>query len=348
MKEASLAIESYILTGNVRSQLKRKQGHWSTKTSMEYSWKRGKVHTADLSSKIQRTKKGSLGKVLVTAGFTSTQFPDNTLDFYWETQTSSGFCENALKVGWGKTTWEGHILFSRQYQVDHSELRLETSLQCSKFNVDYRLEFAHRLTTEGFKTKFLGRVATDSELNFNAEYMSVVDDLLKKSLEGSVNWPNTDYSLKASFLEKARGDFEAELLVHLNNTKDLKATAMYINRSNNLRLDHNVDFRARGFTPVPLSGSIGFSATEKQSHVGLQLQFEGKKPYSSRISTSFDYSHTKYSHKLEGKVTINEKKYNGEILYINNRVGAKNLTLDLQLENHIFVEATVNTINSYK
>lgn len=310
---------------------------------MEYSWKRGKVHSADLSAKIQRTRKGTLTTALVTAGFSSTQFPDNSAELYWGTQTSSGFCENKLKIGWGKTVWEGHTLFSRQSQIDHSELRLESSLSCTKFAVDYRLEFAHRTTTEGLNTKLLARTSADNEFNANVEYISAVDDLLKKSLEASATWPNTEYFLKTSFIEKQRGDFEAELLVHLNTTRDLKATAMYINRSNNLKLDHNIEFRARGFTPVPISGSLGFSATEKQSHVGLQVQFEGKKPYSSRMSTSIDYSHTKYSHKLEGKVTINEKKYNGEIHYLNTPMGGKNLTVDLQLENHIYVEATVST-----
>lgn len=342
MRQATLSIESYLVTGNIRSQMKRRPGLWSTKTTMEYSWKRETVHTAELSSKLQRTRQGTLSKTLLTAGFSSTQFPDHTFDFHWETQTSFGFCESRVRTKWGKTTWEGHTLFSRQNQVDHSELRLESSLACARFGVDYRLEFAHRANTEGFNTKLLGRLGAENEFNANAEYISAVDDLLKKSVEAGVTWPNTEYAFKASFFEKQRGEFEAEILLQLNKTRELKATALYLNKSTNLKLDHTIEFRARGFTSVPLSGSIGFSATERQRHIGCQIQFEGKKPYSSRISTSLDYSHTKNSYKLEGKVTLNEKKYTGEILYGTDH-GAKNLTVDLHLENHIFVQATVRT-----
>ncbi|ODN05279.1 Apolipophorin [Orchesella cincta] len=337
-KQATLSIESYILTGSIHSKLVRKSGHWRTKTTINYSYKGEREQSAELRAKVQRERKGTLTTSVVSFGLTSTQFPD--MNFSWETQTSAGFCENKLNIGWGKTTWSGHTLFSRQNQGDHSELRLESSLACTKFKVDYRLEFAYRIIPEGFNTKFLARAGSDNELKANMDYESSVRDLLSKSMKAGITWPNTEYSAKASFLEKARGKFEGEVVVHLNNSRELKATAVYTNNSTNLKLDHEIEFRARGFTTMPISGSIGFSAIENQSHIGCQIQFEGQKPY-SRISTSLDYSHTKFTHKLEGKVTLNEKKYNGEILYAISRSGGKNLTIDLQLENHIFMEGTL-------
>ncbi|CAL8077850.1 unnamed protein product [Orchesella dallaii] len=338
-KQATLSIASYILTGSIHSKLVRKSAHWRTKTTVQYSYKGEKEQTAELRAKVQREKKGTLTTSVASFALTSSQFPD--MNFSWETQTSNGFCENKMSIGWGKTSWNGHTLFIRQSQGDHIGLRLETSVECAKFNVDYRLEFAYSILPDGFSSNFLARVGSDNEFKANIDYESSVNELLSKSLMAGVNWPNTEYSIKASFLEKARGKFEGEILVHLNTTRELKATAVYTNKSNNMKLEHEIEFRARGFTTMPISGSIGLSAIEKQSHIGCQIQFEGQKPY-SRISTSLDYSHSKLSHKLEGKVTYNEKKYNGEILYAIGSSGGKNLTIDLQLENHIFMEGTLH------
>jgi hypothetical protein len=343
MNRATLGIESYYLTGTLRSQIKRRTGHISTKSVLDYSWKEGKFNKVDINAKLQRIHKGTLSKFSSAASFAMSNFPDKNVDFLWETQTAVGFCENTAKFTIGKSTWEGHTLFSRQNSKDHSEIRLQTSLVNVRNEIDYLLEFSHRIMDQSVSTKFIGKTSATNEIKGHFDYDAESRPFLKRNVTAQASWPGSEYSIEATLHEKRKGEFEGELVINLNKLREMKGTISYINNSNNLKLDHSLDFRARGFSTVPISGSLAFSATDKQSHIGCQVQLEGRKPHNSRLSTSIDYSHTKNTHKVEAKVTFNEKKYNGEVTYNNDKAGTKHLTVDLHLENRIYVDAKVLT-----
>jgi len=341
---ANLGIESYYLSGNLKSQIKLKPGHISTKSVMEYSWKQAETNKVDINAKLQKLQKGILSKFSAAASFSMSKFPDQNVEFLWETQTSKGFCENTAKFAVGKSTWDAHTLFSRQTSNDFNEIRLQASLTNLRNDVDYLIEFGHKMIDQSISTKLIGKTSSTSMARLHFDYDAESRPFLKRNVTAAAIWPGSEYSFQASLKEKQKGEFEGELLIDLNKLKEMKATVTYINKSNNLRLDHSLDFRARGFSSVPVSGSLAFSATDKQSHIGCQIQLEGRKPHNSRLSTSIDYSHSRNTHKVEAKVTFNEKKYNGEITYHSSKADTKHLVIDLHMDNHIHVDAKVHVI----
>lgn len=343
--DLTVGVESYHFTGSLHSNLKSRQNHWSSRSTLEYSWKHGDINVIDISAKVQKTQKGALSKLSAAASLVTSSYPDQNLDFSWEILNSVGFCENIVKLAIGKSTWDGHTIYSLQNTRDLTELRFLVALSNPRDDLDYTLEFTHRMVDHSITTRFTGRISPVTEVKVNFQYDTVSKPFLSNNLTAGITWPGAEYFATFSLLEKRRGEFDSEIVISLNNFREMKATISYLNNSNNLKLDHSIEFRARGFFSVPISGNVGFTVTDKQSHVGCQVLIEGKKPYSSRLSTSVDYSHVRNMHKIEAKVTFNEKKYSSEVAFgqgsKKSGTGQQFLTVDLFLNQHIFIEGKV-------
>ncbi|CAG7820252.1 unnamed protein product [Allacma fusca] len=336
--DTTIGVESYILTGNVRSQFRFKPGHVSSKAVAEYSWKNAETRTVDISAKVQNTKKGSLSKFIAQFNFAIPDSPDMNIDFMLDSQKSPGFCENTLRMSLGKTAWEGHTLYNNQFTREIQDLALQLSLTCPRLGVDYSAEFLHKMNYAGMTTRFSGKTRPDNVVKAELEYQNENTELMKKTLTAKAIWPENEYSLRAQLKELHEGDYEGELIITPQNSEEMKAAITYKNGSSNSKLDHAFEFRARGFTSVPLSGNAAFSASDKQSHIGGQLDINNK-----RYSTSLDYNVVKKSsHKIEGKLTLDERKYTGEINYRQAKTGDRILTVDLHGSKHVALEAKFN------
>jgi len=348
LQEAEIRLESYILTGNLHSQLRNKIGHWSTKSSFEYSWKNGKPETLDFSAKIQDTQKGALSKVLSSATLTTSQFPDHNTEFSWDFLKSTGYCENKGTLSMGKSSWDAHTLYNSHFGPNKDGLHIKLSLFAPRHEVDYKVEFSHQLTDKGLATKLNARLdsANEVEASFNYATQYGYGALLSESVTVETIWPGSRYLIHSKLVETTEGHFEGEIILHFNERKEMKGTLTYDNRPKNYKMNHIVEFRGRGFTPIPFSGSIEFTAGQSEAHASGQFGFEGNESMQNRWSTSIDYSHSDRKHKVEAKLIAADRKYNGEVIYGITKNGRdKRLVIDLQLEKRIVIETRVSTQN---
>ena len=327
-----MGIQSYIATGNVRSQFRVREGLLSCKSEVTYKWKNSETQTVSLSGKVQKTSKGALSKYTAQASLISAQSPDNNIDFTWETQKSRGYCENTGKVMLGKSSWEGKALYKKQFGRGAQDIHFKLSLQAPKSSIDYNAEFQHQKTESGITTKFSTRTDSETELRAQMEYLSKKEKLMQKNLNFEMTWPEHQYSLQSSLKEIRSGEFEGEVTILPNGGTEKKASLSYRNGSSKVKLEHSLEFRARGFLNVPVSGSASLSASDKLSHLGAQLEIEGKEKYSGRWSGNLDYnSSRKNVNKFEGKVALNEKKYSGEVTFRQTKTGDRTAVLDVKM-----------------
>ena len=325
-----------------------KPGYLSTKAVAEYSWQRAETKSVDLNAKFQRSKQGVLSKVNALVSLVLPDTPDSKFDASIETQKSPGYCESSVKLAVGKYTWEGKTLYNNQKTRESRDFALMASLKSPRYGWDYSGGFTHNWNQTAMITRLSGQTDAENAALGEIEYLDMSETLLKKSLTATATWPEFEYSVRSTLNEVSSKDYVAEVTVSPNDGSEMKTTVTYKDGSNDIKLDHLLTVRARGLLAAPLSGNLAFSASDRQAHLGAQLDIEGNGSYSGRWSTSADYRVVKNNmHKLEGKLTLNDRKYNGEISFRQAKNGDRVFTLDAQGRKHLSVEATVGYFTSF-
>jgi len=341
--ETNLSLQSFLATGNIRSQIRAKKDSISTKSELQYSWKSKDTKTYNINGRVQNSKKGTLSKYTAAASATSGQNRDENVEFSWETQHTMGYAEHAGRLTMGKTTYEGKYLYKNQANRNGRDFHLLASLTSPKA-LDYKVEFIHKRNDAGLVTKLTGRTDPRNEAQAQLEYITRAGRFVQKSLNAELSWPENVYSVRSSLKEIRPKEFEGEVTIVPNKATEKKASLSYKNGSTRTKVDHTLQIRARGFSDAPIYSTASVAASDRKSYVKVLVELEGQSD--RRWSVNLDYNATKKNNqKVEGKLTYGEKKYNGEINYRKTKSGDRTVVVDLQLDKHFYSELSIKQPN---